>query len=613
MEDPVTKLSKNLSSRVDELLRNSSPFELFSDTKIDDRLLEKAKMRLWNEWQKVQLSSSAVQVKTGEIAKIELSRAAVTIAYAAVNSLRADWDVHLAKYFKTPSFSHILELTMFVDKHRRILTWNRPIARSSRSDLSLAKATEEKNSPWRSQGFVVPPGGGGVWSRAGDFMPWWIHAAPRVSLGQANQVVLDLPDLGAQLGYPPGTMVYIAGKVLEHGVPGWGDGERIVIAHFIKDKVHDKQGIPRPSFPIQHDLLKRVGAGRGLKPVYLDVNYIAYKPTIGRRGKPSWLESRADPLYEILGKHSSSSSPRKRAKEVLMDLPDIETFTDFGLEGEAAQDARKTKTQNNFIAEYLAYRDLYLDIILELEQFTRAGICETCQSAEGIFSCLTCTGDHGWCRPCMVKLHQSLLFHKIRLWTGKCFKDVKLADQGLIWYLGHGGESCPWYEASQLCDSEVEALAHNTTSVTIVHSSGVFMHNVAWCHCPGSNSQHVQLLKVGLFPASFTCPKTAFTFEVLDHFLIDALECKTSARSFYEKLTRLTNNAFQDTVPDRYHELMRVSRLWRDLKNRKWFGFGHDVKPEPGPGDLALFCPSCLQPGINMSLLWEQKYERQVV
>ncbi|KAG2127183.1 uncharacterized protein EDB93DRAFT_1096648, partial [Suillus bovinus] len=89
-----------------------------------------------------------------------------------------------------------------------------------------------------------------------------------------------------------------------------------------------------------------------------------------------------------------------------------------------------------------------------------------------------------------------------------------------------------------------------TTPVTIVHSSGVFEHNVAWCHCLGSDSQHVQLLKAGLFPASFTRPKTTFTFEVLDHFLIDALECKTSARSFYEKLTRLTNNAFQDTVPE---------------------------------------------------------------
>ncbi|KAG1825171.1 hypothetical protein EV424DRAFT_1320334, partial [Suillus variegatus] len=168
--------------------------------------------------------------------------------------------------------------------------------------------------------------------------------------------------------------------------------------------------------------------------------------------------------------------------------------------------------------------------------------CETCRSAEAIFSCSTCTGDHGWCRPCMIKLHQSLPFHKIQLWIGKCFEDVTLADQGFIWYLGHSGESCPWYEASQLCDQEVDALPHDTTLVTI--------HNIAWCHCQGSDSeQHLQLLRAGLFPASSTRPKTAFTFEVLDHFLIDALECKTSARSFFEKLTRLTNNAFQDTVP----------------------------------------------------------------
>ncbi|KAG2158719.1 uncharacterized protein EDB93DRAFT_1237961 [Suillus bovinus] len=133
----------------------------------------------------------------------------------------------------------------------------------------------------------------------------------------------------------------------------------------------------------------------------------------------------------------------------------------------------------------------------------------------------------------------------------------------------------------------MEALPHDTSPVTIVHSSGVFIHNVAWCHCQGPvPKQHLQLLRAGLFPASSTRPKTAFTFEVLDHFLIDSLECKTSARSFFEKLTRLTNNAFPDTVPDQYRELMRVSR----------------------PGDLALFCPSCPQPGINMPLLWEQKW-----
>jgi hypothetical protein len=140
-------------------------------------------------------------------------------------------------------------------------------------------------------------------------------------------------------------------------------------------------------------------------------------------------------------------------------------------------------------------------------------------------------------------------------------KLVKVLRPHSIGHLGHGGEPCPLYGASNvdghqdermkeiIDDTEADLLPHDTTPMTIIHSSGVFMHNMAWCHCPGSNPQHLQLLRAGLFPASSTWPRTVFTFEVLDHFLIDALECKTSARSFFEKLTWLTNNAFPDTVP----------------------------------------------------------------
>ncbi|KAG1829195.1 hypothetical protein EV424DRAFT_1317176, partial [Suillus variegatus] len=49
--------------------------------------------------------------------------------------------------------------------------------------------------------------------------------------------------------------------------------------------------------------------------------------------------------------------------------------------------------------------------------------------------------------------------------------------------------------------------------------------------------------------ASTSHPWTAFTFDVLDHFLIDALECKTSAISFFQRLRRLTSNAFPDSIP----------------------------------------------------------------
>jgi hypothetical protein len=49
---------------------------------------------------------------------------------------------------------------------------------------------------------------------------------------------------------------------------------------------------------------------------------------------------------------------------------------------------------------------------------------------------------------------------------------------------------------------------------------------------------------------------------------------------------------------------MRVSRLWRDIQTRKRFGFGHE-KDEPGLGSLALFCPACPQPGVNLPDDWK--------
>ena len=52
-----------------------------------------------------------------------------------------------------------------------------------------------------------------------------------------------------------------------------------------------------------------------------------------------------------------------------------------------------------------------------------------------------------------------------------------------------------------------------------------------------------------LFPSTFDWPETAFTLDVLDYYGIDAMECKTSAQSFFQTLRRVTDNAFSDEVP----------------------------------------------------------------
>jgi hypothetical protein len=85
--------------------------------------------------------------------------------------------------------------------------------------------------------------------------------------------------------------------------------------------------------------------------------------------------------------------------------------------------------------------------------------------------------------------------------------------------------------------------------VNIVHTTGVFKHKVRWCQCPNASDKAVQLFQMQLFPASHVRPETCFTFDVLDHFHIDAMECKTAAASFMKKLCRLTNSAFPHMVP----------------------------------------------------------------
>ena len=57
---------------------------------------------------------------------------------------------------------------------------------------------------------------------------------------------------------------------------------------------------------------------------------------------------------------------------------------------------------------------------------------------------------------------------------------------------------------------------------------------------------------------------------------------------------------------------MRASHLWRDLKARINSGLGHDTKTELQPGSLAIFCPACPQPGINLSKDWENDEKRCV-
>uniref|UniRef100_A0A5K1K6H8 Cell surface hydrophobicity-associated protein n=1 Tax=Ganoderma boninense TaxID=34458 RepID=A0A5K1K6H8_9APHY len=152
--------------------------------------------------------------------------------------------------------------------------------------------------------------------------------------------------------------------------------------------------------------------------------------------------------------------------------------------------------------------------------------------------------------------------------------------------------------------SRKESTYRNDRMIVVVDIEGVHELPFTFCACPNAPRDDIQLLELGYYPASSIQPRTVFTARVLDDFLLANKECKTAARNYYNKLRRTTNAAFPHMVPDRYKELLRVSRQWRNQQMRKNAGFGHRSQPI-GPGDLAVRCPACPQPDVNLPAGWE--------
>lgn len=276
--------------------------------------------------------------------------------------------------------------------------------------------------------------------------------------------------------------------------------------------------------------------------------------------------------------------------------------------------------------------------------------CITCQVRQSTWRCLDCLGQQHQCTDCFRHGHRLLPFHRVEHWKGTHFESAWLCQVGVAIHLGHQGQPCPAPQHEDpyhgdVSDAESEwedddknfasDLPHGLPKLKsrnakiIVDRSGVHRLEVIPCRCDSSYLIDMQYMDMGLFPSSFEQVKTAFTFGVLNDFRMDNVECKTSAYNYYNKLVRLTSNEFPQSVPvslcytnavklwtdyskDRYRELMRVSRMWRNLKYRKWHGFAHSKDVNPGPGDLALFCVACPQPGINLPDRWEDDPEQYV-
>lgn len=151
--------------------------------------------------------------------------------------------------------------------------------------------------------------------------------------------------------------------------------------------------------------------------------------------------------------------------------------------------------------------------------------------------------------------------------------------------------------------------SHGHQWVTIVDITGVHHLPTRVCTCDPAVPTFRQFLRVGLYPVTQDRPQTVFTFRVLNDYDVNNLESKSSAQRYYSKLKRLTDNAFPHLIPDRYRELMRVAREWRNLKALQQAGVSH-THEAVNPGGLVPFCPACPQPGINLPDDWQEDDDR---
>lgn len=85
-----------------------------------------------------------------------------------------------------------------------------------------------------------------------------------------------------------------------------------------------------------------------------------------------------------------------------------------------------------------------------------------------------------------------------------------------------------------------------------------------------------------------------------------ALTTKSNTYDFYRTLEKLTVNTGIDVPKSRYRALMRMCLQWRHLKLLKRGGRGLDKNGSATTrnGELAILCPSCPRPGINLDNNW---------
>ncbi|KAJ6479437.1 hypothetical protein C8R47DRAFT_1218996 [Mycena vitilis] len=248
-------------------------------------------------------------------------------------------------------------------------------------------------------------------------------------------------------------------------------------------------------------------------------------------------------------------------------------------------------------------RVLFLDELLRLDgrgehagQQQCAG--EGCKATDFPYRCKDCLQACLYCKECVVRSHRRTPLHHIEKWSDGSFHRCTLKSLDLRIQLGHA--------LGDRCYNPVKA--HGDDFV-IVNSHTIDEVNLDFCGCIGAKSHALQLLRMRMYPATGTYPRSAATFAALERFDLMTLESKCSAYEFYNSLARETDNTGAEPSRERYEEFLRMTRQWQNLHLLKRAGRAHDPAEDrigaTKEGECALLCPACPQPGKNLPPNWK--------
>ncbi|KAJ7241521.1 hypothetical protein B0H12DRAFT_997057, partial [Mycena haematopus] len=178
----------------------------------------------------------------------------------------------------------------------------------------------------------------------------------------------------------------------------------------------------------------------------------------------------------------------------------------------------------------------FLDELLRNDgrgDYIRQTVCAArgCEAQEPVYRCSDCFHPCLYCGECVRAIHERTPFHHIEQWNGSAFERCSLKALKVRIQLGHPlGEKCP-NPARAWGDDFVIVGSHTIDEV-----------GLDYCDCATAKTKHVQLLRMRLYPATGTNPRSAATFACLRRFAHMTLESKCSAYEFYNSLARETDN-----------------------------------------------------------------------